>query len=269
MIPSAKLTRFLTDIAVGAGDVLLKYFHKVHRIEHKVGAGIVTEADKFAEDFLLKKIFRNFPDSSIITEESGEYKHGGPLTWVLDPLDGTTNYAHGFPWFCVSIGVLEAGRARAGAIYQPVSKELFLGEAGRGATLNGKRIRVSREKRLEHALLGTGFYYYKGELLRSEMEIFRRMNEAARGVRRPGSAALDLAMVASGRYDGFWERGLSSWDVAAGFLLVQEAGGRVTNYQGKKTSIFDGEALASNGRIHKRIVETIRAPERRKKFQQE
>ena len=254
------LSRFLADIAVGAGDILMKYFNRVQRIERKENAGIVTEADKYAEEYLLKKILGHYPDSSIIAEESGEFRHSGDLCWVLDPLDGTTNYAHGFPWFCVSIGVYERGKPRAGAIFQPVSKELFLAEAGKGARMNGKLIHVSKERRLDNALLGTGFYYYKGEQLKREIEAFRRVNEAALGVRRPGSAALDLAFVACGRYDGFWERGLSPWDVAAGFLLVQEAGGKVTDFVGRKPDIHGAEAVATNGKIHRRILELVQAP---------
>src|SRR5687768_2703030 len=124
------LKKFMNDLAVGAGDVLLKYFCKVRQIEHKLNAGIVTEADKYAEEFLLKRIFKKFPESSIITEESGEYQRGGSLTWVLDPLDGTTNYAHGFPWFCVSIGLYEEGKPKAGVVFHPVTKEMFFAQKG-------------------------------------------------------------------------------------------------------------------------------------------
>jgi myo-inositol-1(or 4)-monophosphatase len=253
----SKWKPFMEQLALGAGAILLKYFNKPHRIERKRNAGIVTEADKAAEAFLLKKIFRNFSDSSIITEESGEFHRSSSLTWVLDPLDGTTNYAHGFPWFCVSIGLYEAGKPIAGMIYQPLMRELFYAEAGKGADLNGKRIRVSKVSRMNDSLLGTGFYYSKGSDLQKEMKIFSRFNEHALGVRRPGSAAMDLAYVACGRYDGFWERRLSSWDVAAGFLLVTEAGGTVSNYKGGPTTLFEGEALASNGRLHGRLVKII------------
>lgn len=250
---------FMMSLAHGAGDILMKYFHRKHRITVKPGAGIVTEADKGAENYLIKKIFSKFPKSSIITEESGSHDHGSELLWIIDPLDGTTNYAHGFPWFCTSIGVYRDGVGVAGVVYNPFHRELFYAEKGKGAFLNGKRIRVSTVAKMDAAVVGTGFYYSKGKALKEEMKIFSRMNELALGVRRPGSAALDLAQVATGRYDGFWERRLSSWDVAAGFLLVEEAGGQLSNYSGKVTDLFEGELVASNGRIHQRLVKEIQS----------
>lgn len=249
-IPSSA---FIISLAKGAGGILMKYFGKPHQIEVKPNAGIVTEADKAAERYLVNKILRKFPKSSIVTEETGEYPGDSGLLWVIDPLDGTSNYAHGFPWFCVSIGLYFEGEPKAGVIYQPFTRELYYAEKGKGAFLNGKRIRVSKTKRLEESLVGTGFYYSKARSLEREVDVFRQMNEIALAVRRPGSAALDLACVAAGRFDGFWERGLSSWDVAAGFLLVEEAGGKVTDYGGKETSIFGKKCLASNGRIHRRM----------------
>lgn len=248
---------FLFELADGASRILLKYFLKVRHIERKAGAGIVTEADKHAESYLMRKIFRKFPKSSIITEETGKHGEDQGLVWVIDPLDGTTNYAHGFPWFCISIGVYEDGQPRAGVIYQPLTKERFFAERGKGAFLNGKRLKVSKTPALQDALLGTGFYYSTGQQLSEEIEIFRRVQDKALGVRRPGSAALDLAYVACGRYDGFWERGLAAWDVAAGFLLVQEAGGKITNYQGKDVGIFDSEAVATNGVLHEPILKLL------------
>ncbi|MFM8270469.1 MAG: inositol monophosphatase family protein [Pseudomonadota bacterium] len=244
-------------ICLGAGRILLDYFHKPHTIEIKPGAGIVTEADKAAESYVLKQILRKFPKSSIITEEAGEYPGGRDLIWVIDPLDGTSNYAHGFPWFCVSIGLYEGDKALAGGIYHPVMKEFFFAERGRGSFLNGKKLQVSQCTRFSESLLGTGFYYSKKKQLAEEMKIFHRLNEKVLAVRRPGSAALDLACVAAGRFDGFWERGLSSWDVAAGILLVEEAGGKVTDYSGRKTNLFGSEIVASNRRIHKDLVKAI------------
>lgn len=249
--------KFLDGLAEGAGQVLRKYFTKVRRIEHKRNAGIVTEADKLSEALILKKISRFYPNSSILTEESGEFRRDDSLCWILDPLDGTTNYAHGFPWFCVSIGLFENARPRAGVVFNPISGEKFTAEAGKGARLNGRPIRVSKTERLGDSLLGTGFYYSKGSRLSEEMEYFRRMNQVALGVRRPGAAALDLASVAAGRFDGFWERGLSPWDVAAGWLIVHEAGGTITDYSGKPTTIYGDEILASNGRVHRRLVNVL------------
>lgn len=254
---SHQASKALHFLAKGAADVLMRYFHKTHQIDRKPGAGIVTEADKFAEQFLLKNILRKYPKSTIITEETGNHEGSGELLWVIDPLDGTSNYAHGFPWFCVSIALYEEGEPRAGVIYQPVFKELFFAEVGKGATLNRKRVRVSKTSRVMDSLLGTGFYYSKQEQLRAEMKIFERMNEAALAVRRPGSAALDLAYVACGRYDGFWERGLSPWDVAAGFILVTEAGGKISDYAGKPTTMYGREVLASNTKLHQRMSQLI------------
>jgi myo-inositol-1(or 4)-monophosphatase len=257
-ISSPKLKKFLTDLALGVGKIQLKHFGKLRRIDRKVGAGLVTEADHACEKYALQKVFKIFPESTIITEETGKHQRGNELVWILDPLDGTTNYAHGFPWFCVSIALHEHGKPRAGVIYQPVTKELFYAETGRGATLNGKKIRVSKISAVSDALLGTGFYYTTGDRLAEEVEIFRKVQDKALGVRRPGSAAMDLAYVACGRYDGFWERGLSSWDVAAGMILIEEAGGKVTNYRNEKISIDDGEVVATNGSIHPAILDLIR-----------
>lgn len=248
---------FVRSLATEAGAILMRHFNRSHQVTCKRGAGIVTEADKAAERFLVRNIFRKFPNSSIITEESGEFRRSSSLCWVIDPLDGTSNYAHGFPWFCVSIGLYEEERPVAGVVYHPVNREMFFAETGCGAWLNEKRIYVSGNRRLERALLGTGFYYARGEKLRREMELFRRMNEVALGVRRPGAAALDLAYVACGRYDGFWERGLSPWDVAAGLILVAEAGGKFSNFKGLKTTIFDREILATNGRLHSKMIKVL------------
>ncbi len=258
-LSSAALKKFVFELGDGAGAILLKHYRRIKHIERKVGAGIVTEADKNAESYLIKKIFRKFPNSSIITEETGEHGKGSELVWIIDPLDGTTNYAHGFPWFCVSIGVYQNGQPRAGLIYNPLTKERFFGETGKGAFLNGKRLSVSKTATLPDALLGTGFYYTTGGQLKDEIEIFRKVQDKALGVRRPGSAALDLAYVACGRYDGFWERGLASWDVAAGFILVSEAGGRLSNYQGKPCSVHDSEVVATNGKLHSSILSLLQS----------
>lgn len=252
-----QLAKFLHEAAQGAGDILKQRFAKVHQVERKRGAGIVTEADRLAESFILKKISRFYPNSSILTEESGEFKRHGELLFVIDPLDGTTNYAHGFPVFAVSIGLYIEDQPFAGIVYNPVQQELFFAQKGKGTHLNGKRVRVSKTTQLKDSLLGTGFYYARGKQLNREIEIFRRMNEVALGVRRPGAAALDLAYVACGRYDGFWERKLSAWDVAAGFLLVTEAGGKVSDYQGAPMDIFHGECLASNTKLHRKMVNVL------------
>lgn len=249
--------KYMEDLAESAGRVLLKYYRRRYKVEHKQGEGIVTEADKAAETQVIKNILRKYPNSSIIAEESGEYQGDNSLCWVIDPLDGTTNFAHGFPWFCVSIGVTLNGKLHAGVVHHPTSNDTYFAMAGKGAYLGRKKLSVSKTHRLNASLLGTGFYYKTGDDLRREMAPFERLNDLAQGVRRPGAAALDLACVASGSYDGFWERGLKPWDVAAGFLLIEEAGGKITNYKGEKTDIFESEVLASNGKLHKALIEQM------------
>jgi myo-inositol-1(or 4)-monophosphatase len=175
----------------------------------------------------------------------------------MDPLDGTSNYAHGFPWFCISIALHYQEKPLAGCIYHPIFGERFFAFRGKGSFLNRKKIRVSKITKLEDSLLGTGFYYSVGKSLEDELKIFGRIQSKALGVRRPGSAALDLAYVACGRYDGFWERGLAPWDVAAGSLIVEEAGGRVTGYQGQPTYLEESEIVATNGALHKKILALI------------
>lgn len=255
-----KFEKFLVKTAVDAGDILLQYFTKSFRVTRKRNAGIVTEADHKAEALVMKRIRRDFPQASILTEESGKFlKDGANMRFVIDPLDGTTNFAHGFPWFCVSLGLEIDGVPFAGVVYNPFFKELFIAERKKGAYRNGRRIQVSKTKAIKESLIGTGFYYSKGLVLQEELNIFWKMNERAMGIRRPGAAALDLACVAAGRYDGFWERRLSPWDVAAGIVLVEEAGGKISDYAGKATDSYGKEMVASNGIIHRTMVNTIQS----------
>lgn len=251
------MKKFLESLCYGAGEILKKKFRKTVKISRKPDTSIVTESDKAAEAFILKSIFKKYPTHSVLSEESGKFDKDKGALWVIDPLDGTTNFAHGFPWFCVSIGFLEDGVIRYAGIFNPISEEFFYSEKGKGAFRNGKKIKVSKTDNLQDALIGTGFYYTRGEELTKEMSIFARVNEKARGVRRPGSAALDLAYVACGSYDAFWERRLSPWDVAAGFLLVQEAGGKLTNYHGKPTGIYEGSCVASNPYVFEELISII------------
>jgi len=250
--------KLLTELCHGAGKILLKHYGKIKNIEYKPNAGIVTEADKASEKYLLAKLLKLFPKSTIITEETGPYHGSSNLVWHIDPLDGTTNYAHGFPWFCISIAVYDVDAPLAGAVFNPVTDELFLAEVGAGATLNGKKISVSKTVDLKDCLLGTGFYYTSGQKLAEEIQIFGRVQNNCQGVRRPGSAAMDLAYVACGRYDGFWERGLKSWDVAAGRILVEEAGGSVSNYSGQKFSLHEAEIAATNKLIHPKVLSLLK-----------
>lgn len=213
----------------------------------------VTSADHASEGAVLAAIHRRFPRHDFLAEERGARRTGSPYLWVIDPLDGTLNFAHGLPQSCVSIGLVENGTAVLGGVFDPFRRELFLAERGRGATLNGRRIRVSRVPSLSGALLVTGFPYDRNRRAELYAGIVRDFLRRAQDLRRSGSAALDLAWVAAGRYDGFWEFRLSPWDVAAGRLLVEEAGGKVTDFKGSEWGEVEGwgrQTLASNSKTH-------------------
>jgi myo-inositol-1(or 4)-monophosphatase len=254
----------LAEIAAKeAGALLLSKRDNGFEISKKGWANLVTEADLLAEELIVKRIRAAHPDHQILAEERGVSPDTGPVKWVIDPLDGTTNYAHGYPLYCVSIGVEVAGKVVAGVVFDPVADECFSAIKGQGATLNGDPISVSEETDLEDSLLVTGFSYGR-EAVSQNLRLFNEMMMVSRSVRRDGSAALDLCYVACGRYDGFWELSLSPWDVAAGGLIVEEAGGVVSGYRGQATSIYDGECLATNGGIHKALSEiltTVRSAE--------
>jgi len=254
------LAKTAIEAAHSAGAVLTRYFHKKLHAREKKDAGIVTEADLAAEAAALKilnsrkGVKSKLPDFSYLTEESGK---GGQERsegrWIIDPLDGTTNFFHGFPMFCVSIAAEWKGKVRAGVVYHPILDETYLAILGQGASMNRKPIHVSRSSNLGHALLTTGFAYRKS-IFKKEMQAFQNISEICRAVRRPGSAALDLAYTARGVFDGFWERGLSPWDVAAGSLLVTEAGGKVTDFGGNPFTFEAQEVLATNGLIHRPLL---------------
>lgn len=260
--PLGKLRDTAVEAAHAAGAVLLKHFGRKLKISEKKGAGLVTNADVAAENALLKVCRRDFPSFAVLTEESAPdpAQSVGIGRWITDPLDGTTNFVHGFPMFCVSIAAEWRGEIVVGVIYHPILRDTYIAVKGKGATLNGRKMKVSRSQRLEDSLLTTGFTYRKDDWLRLEMQAFQRLSGLARAIRRPGSAALDLAYVARGVFDGFWERRLSPWDVAAGSLLIQEAGGMVTGFQGGLFHVEDKEILATNGIIHP-ILQQIIAPE--------
>jgi len=243
-----------------AGAILRRGFGKV-TLRYKGRADIVTESDQASERRILGLIRSRFPDHDYLAEESRPRATGSEYLWVIDPLDGTTNYAHGFPVCCVSIGLLHRGEPLLGGVYDPFRDELFIARRGAGTTLNGRRIRVSGQRRLEQSLLVTGFAYDRHKLSRYYLEFYRVFMERCHDVRRSGSAALDLAWVAAGRLDGYWEFHLKPWDVAAGMLLVREAGGTVTDFSGKPWAApesFGHETLASNGRLHPRMLRLIR-----------
>lgn len=258
------MLEFAIAIAREAGEILMKSYGQIERgaVGYKGWRNLVTETDLAVEAHLARRIAEAFPAHGIHAEERvrREPAPGEEHRWVIDPLDGTTNFVHAHPVFCVSIALERSGRGVAGVIYAPCLEELFIGEAGKGVTLNGNRCRVSEEGDLSHALLATGFAYRQDELSNSNLENWARLSLRARGLRRCGAAALDLAHVACGRYDGFWEIYLSPWDVAAGALMVEEAGGRVTDLAGGDRWRDGWEIVASNGPLHEEIRSLLTGP---------
>src|SRR6202166_1644487 len=237
------------ETAREAGAILLAEFDRPVKISYKGEVDIVTQADRKSEEAIVTRLRSHFPKHAIVAEEGGGTESESPFRWHVDPLDGTTNFAHGYPCFCVSIGLEEAGELIAGVIYQPVSGELFTAAKGEGAYLNQKRIHVSPIEKLATSLLATGFPSVKRS---QNLNIHYYWDFTLRyhGVRRDGWAAMDLAAVACGRFEGFWGFGLHSWDTAAGVSLVREAGGTVTQFDGRPYQLGDRELLASNGYIH-------------------
>ncbi|MEB3283776.1 MAG: inositol monophosphatase family protein [Candidatus Sericytochromatia bacterium] len=251
------MLEFAIETARAAGKLLREGLNQPRTIRFKGAIDLVTEMDIAAEKIILEAIRANFPGHAILSEEAGAAVPGNSeYRWVVDPLDGTTNYAHGLPLFCVSIGLEHAGTPVLGVIYAPVLDEMYAAELGKGATLNGQPIEVSKTASLERALLVTGFPY-DVQIKSSNLKHFSSFIHSVQAVRRLGSAALDLSWVAAGRFDGFWEPRLAPWDLCAGSLLVQEAGGRVTGYDGSAFSIYGKEVLASNGRIHGAMIDTL------------
>ena len=239
--------------ALAAGDIIRQRYEQPHDIHHKGSIDLVTEADVAAEQKIIQLLQEAQPEIGILAEESSAAApQEVPLepTWVIDPLDGTTNFAHGFPWFGTSIACLQDGASQAGVIYCPLQDELFCATAGGGAWLNGKRLQVSTSRELTTSLLATGFPYDVRQVPEPVMAALQAVLTRAQGVRRAGAAALDLAYVACGRLDGFWEIKLKPWDTAAGLLLVEEAGGKVTDFRSRPYSPFVPEILATNGQIH-------------------
>lgn len=236
-----------------AGKILLRYFGRA-TIRYKGKANIVTNADLSSERTIIGIIRREFPTHDILAEEGHGRESGSEHLWIIDPLDGTTNFAHGYPVSCVSIAYLHRGRPLAGGIYDPFRDECFLAEKGGGARLNGRRMKVSSPASLSRSLLLTGFAYDRYKRSHFYTEFYRQFMVRCHDVRRSGSASLDMAWIAAGRADGFWEFNLSPWDVAAGLLLIEEAGGRVTDFNGKAWTdprTFGAQTLATNRRIHR------------------
>lgn len=241
--------------AVEAGaDKLLHFFNGKFTISNKEGINnLVTEADHAAEKAIIEVIQASFPDHYILTEESGEIKTNSEFKWIIDPIDGTVNFSNGIPICCVSIGVEKDGKMIAGAVYNPVMKEYYFAEKGKGATLNDKPIFVSTKDNVATSCLVTGFPYSYLDMPNGPVVVFDRLLRKGVPVRRLGSAAIDLCWVAAGRFDGFYEHKLQAWDSAAGFLMVEEAGGKVTDFEGKEFSPYQPHILATNGKIHEEL----------------
>jgi myo-inositol-1(or 4)-monophosphatase len=252
------IKKTICETTLEAGKILFDNFNKIQCIEIKEGAGIVTEVDIMSEELISKRLLQALPGCSLLTEEAGEKITDSEYKWVVDPLDGTSNYAHGFPWFCVTIGLEKNGEIIAGSIYHPIMKELFYAEKGKGASLNDKPIHVSSTTNIKKSLIATGFFYDTGEQLKESVKRFEKVQQVALGVRRAGSASLDMAYTACGRFDCFWEKGLRPWDKAAGEIIFREAGGTITNFSGSKFSIYDDETLASNGHLHDQMIELLK-----------
>lgn len=253
------MLNFAIETARQAGHVLLEKFDRKIAVMKKGDINLVTEADLASEALIIERIKSHHPRHSILAEESGEaVVIGGEnkWKWIIDPLDGTTNYAHGYPCFCVTIALEHDGEIVIGVTYDPTRNELFAAEKGQGASLDNKAIRVSTETELAESLIVTGFPYDFKQKENFERNLTNFLMKS-RGVRRDGSAAIDMAYVACGRFDGFWEEGLNPWDVAAGKLLIEEAGGQVTYYDGSPFSIYSPPICASNGHIHSEMLSIL------------
>jgi len=241
-----------------AADILRHYFNGEFTVTNKEGLNNpVTEADLAAEKVIMDIIHQSFPDHFILSEEAGEIKMDSEYKWIIDPIDGTINFAHGIPICCVSIGLEKAGQMIMGAVYNPFLNEFFFAQEGFGATLNDKKIQVSRQPELNKANLVTGFPYTYLNTPNGPLDVFSTLIRKGVPVRRLGSAAIDLCWVAAGRFDGFYEHKLQAWDSAAGFLIVQEAGGKITDFKGNPYSPYQPHIIASNGLIHDALLKCV------------
>lgn len=258
-LPLKRLLKIAREAAVEGGKVLQRYWGKLDHVRQKgFFWDLVTEADTESEEAVLTYLRKHFPDHQSLSEEAGmKSANDCDYLWVVDPLDGTTNYTHQYPMVSVSIGLLYQGEPIIGVVYNPILNEMFEGAKGLGATLNKHPIHVSNVSTLPKSLLATGFAYDRKQNPDTNYAEFCHMTHLSHGVRRGGSAALDLSYVAAGRLDGFWERGLKPWDMAAGVLLVKEAGGVVTSYDMKPFDILSGRILATNGVIHKKLSKEL------------
>lgn len=253
----------LLNIAINAarqaGDIIVRHFDQVDRIKPtaKGNNDYFCEVDVKAEQAIINTIHKAYPQHGILAEESGLHNPDADTVWIIDPLDGTSNYLHGFPFFSVSIAIKVNGRIEHGVVFDPIRHECFMASRGRGARLNDRRIRVSKQTQLSDSLLGTGLPFRDENLAKRYMPTFEALLGKCAGVRRTGSAALDLAYVASGRLDGFWEFGLKPWDIAAGTLLIQESGGMICDLQGGENYLNHGDVIAATPKVFKSLAQIL------------
>lgn len=253
--------------AIKAGKLLLKEFHSKREIQFKGNTNnLVTDMDKASEELIVKAIQKEFPSHSIIAEERPILNYGSPYQWYIDPLDGTTNYTHGFPVFCVSIGFEVNDKPLLGVVYNPNLNEIFHAIKGDGAYRNGKHVRISKTNKISESLLATGFPYDLKTSKNNNLNYFNTFIMHARAIRRAGSAALDLCYTACGIFDGFWEIKLGPWDIAASSIIAKEAGATVTDFYDNKLNLYKGEIIASNGLIHKEMLKIIRKAKAKNDF---
>ncbi len=252
------LKQTLLEAATEAGKTIQYFFDKPFEITNKEGVNnLVTEVDKRSEQIIIDIIKKNFPDHFILSEEVGALTQDSAYKWIIDPIDGTVNYANGIPICCVSIGLEHEGKMILGAVFNPFMNEMFFAEKGKGSFLNDKPLRVSEKREVMKSCLVTGFPYTYVNTANGPLEVFDRLVRNGVPVRRLGSAAIDLCWVAAGRFDGFYEHHLQTWDSAAGFLMVEEAGGKVTDFAGKDYSPYQPQLLATNGKIHDELLQII------------
>ena len=248
--------------ARNAGNIITRYVDRIDslKIGTKQHNDFVSEVDRLSEQEIIETLKKAYPDHAILAEESGTHNQQEDekqATWIIDPLDGTTNFLHGFPQFAISIAMKQGGHLQVAVIYDPMRQELFTGVRGAGVRLNDRRIRMNPNTKLDGSLIATGFPYYRYDYLDQYMAILRDVITRTAGVRRPGSAALDLAYTAAGRFDGFWEFNLQAWDIAAGSLIVQEAGGMVSDFEAGQNYLQSGNIVCGSPRVHQELTEII------------
>ncbi|MGD0228998.1 MAG: inositol monophosphatase family protein [Syntrophorhabdales bacterium] len=253
-----RVLEFAVELAFESGRIQKRRYQERHSIYHKGEINIVTDVDLECQERIIALISKRFPDDHIIAEEQKNVFDGSRNRWIIDPIDGTTNYAHGYPFFCTSVAYEVGGQVVCGVVYNPIFDELFFGEAGKGSYLNGQRLAVSATTEMKQSLLVTGFPYDLDTNKKNNINHFVDFLHHAQAVRRDGSAALNFSYVAAGRFDGFWELNLSSWDMAAGALIVTEAGGLVTGLGGGPFDVYRGQVIASNGLIHGDMVRILK-----------